>query len=65
MSNIIITGLLIKNKWKILREQGEWKAWIPDPDQPETGAPILTSHILDELVTQIETFELGAAHNGD
>ena len=61
MSNIIITNIQTRNRWKLTRNDvGVWEAFIIDPEDPETGAPFLRASVLDELITKIEIFEQGA-----
>ena len=63
MSKLIVTGIFIAYKWKIHREtDNEWKAWIPDYKDSDTGAPLLTAIGFEQLIEKIQIFEQGGAH---
>ncbi len=64
---ILITGY---KAWTVVREKEDyshdWCAYLRDPELPDTGAPVITSLMLDELIDKIELYESGirAGENG-
>ena len=59
MSNILVLDDSVNNHWRVKREEGKWVAWIYDPEDEATGAPLFTSYDFDLLVDKMAIYELG------
>ena len=59
---IIVTNIDLKNRWAVRKEGTEWQAWISDPVDEDTGAPLATAYDFDILIDKMQVFEKGQAH---
>ena len=59
MAHKLITGITFHNKWKIIKVDSDWKAWIMDPKVDDTGAPEVSGVTFEATLDKIKLFEEG------